>query len=143
MKKAISVLMIAFVSVAIFSGCSKTIPAHSSPTGIMTATEAGVAFSSANCYERSTAGYYNVYGVSGSTAINLNIKSTNLTTGSYHIDSSGTNHSAGIAINGNYKKASTGTISVTTINAGANMIGSFNFTCTDGTVVSGSYMAVF
>ena len=134
MKKILGILLVTGLGL---SSCVKS-STTSSPTGSMTATAAGTSFSSANCYESSTAAYYTITGQATNATISINIKSNNITTGTYTFDSTLTNNIAAYTANGGVaKNAKSGSVTITTINVGASFIGTFNFVCTDGTIVSG------
>ena len=125
------------------AGCTKTSSSTSS-TGSETATVAGAAFSSVACYEQSSGAYYVISAGSGTATIAMNIKSNNLTVGSYSFDNSLVNNFASYSTGASSKNAASGTLNITSITAGVNIIGTFSFTCTDGTAVTnGKFTAVF
>ena len=126
-----------------FSGCTKK-TSTSSSTGVMKATAGGVAFSSTYCYESSTSAYYTITATNGNAAISLNVKSNNITTTTYNFDNTGTNNTAAYTTSaGAVKSAVSGSVTITTITPGVSFVGSFSFTCADGTTVTGgSFTAV-
>ncbi len=140
MKKLLTLPAIALLCLATTTGCKKNNSnSNAATTYSMTATAGGTAFSTSDCLESSNfTSYFFTGQATGGRSITIGIASNNLTTGSYTLDSITTGHFAEYFISsGNYKMSKSGTVTITSIVAGVSIAGTFNFTCTDGTTVTG------
>jgi hypothetical protein len=143
MKKIITPVLAATFCLLSLAGCTKKSSSTSS-TGSETATVAGTAFSSAACYETSAGGaFYMISAGNGSVTIGINIMSSSITAGTYAFDSTGTTNSASYTNGSGTKTAKSGSVTITSVTAGANVVGTFSFTCTDGTAITnGKFTAI-
>jgi len=137
MKKLLAFSSIAMIAMSVFSGCSKS---SSGSSYFMKETIAGKSYSSTYCAAGSSSGYVTIAGSSGTSLtypyVTLTLANYNKTTGTFTLDTTLTGSFA------EYNKdASTVVLaksgSVTITSASPNIVGTFSFTCTDGTVVSG------
>ena len=143
MKKILSIMAIAMIGLFVFAGCSKK---SSSPSYTMKATVGSTAFSANNCIGNINSTLLSVYGynASGTTATfpNITIQMSNYTAiGTFTIDttaifSSLTFQYYPTSALTDVKSSKTGTLTLTSVTSTA-IAGTFSFTCTDGTTVTG------
>ncbi len=140
MKKIFTIAAIALMGLALFSGCSKS---DSTPSYTMKESIGGTSFSSSNCLSASYSGIFTeIYGFEGNSVtptypyIGLFLINYAKTTGTFTIDSTMTSNFAQIVTSATTNKlAKTGTITITSVSP--NIVGTFSFTVTDGTAVTG------
>ena len=141
MKKIFSIAAIALMGLALFSGCSKS--SSSSPSYTMNASIGGSSFSSSNCLAASYSGMFTeIYGFAGNSVtptypyIGLFLLNYAKTTGTFSLDSTMTANFAQIVTSATTNKvAKSGSITITSTSP--NIVGTFSFTTTDGTAVTG------
>ena len=141
MKKILTIAVIAMIGLLTFAGCSKS---SSGSSNTMKATIGSTAFSSNNCIFSINAGLLGIYGYTASGATvsypNISIGINNYTsgsTGTYTISDTSTNIVAGVDSSATSAiVAQTGSIVITS-SSSSSISGTFNFTCTDGTKVTG------
>lgn len=144
-----SILFGAFIGLATLQGCVKKTSSSTYDEGTMTATINGTTVSSKNVHACSC-GSPNSYevNVSGSTInMKIMIKDAGFVAGATSsIDDAFTKARAEYAISSTAatKNAKNGTVTISSLNPGVDVKGTFSFTLTDGTTVTGgSFTAVF
>ena len=149
MKKNLIFVMIAVAVIAAFSGCTKTVTVKAPTTTTtttysMTADIGGTSFSATNCQEGGASNYYLITGNSTTGAqpsivLYITEPSGSALVGTYTIN--GTTMKAyyypNAANTGLYKIAASGTITISSVTPAVSVVGTFHFTCDDGTLISG------
>jgi hypothetical protein len=141
MKKIITLAMALMLGVLFMTGCSKK---SDSPSYSMKATAGGTAISANNASATLAGGSLAIAGINSSggaaTPPYISMTIVNFTgTGTYNIDASGTVASASYFPDSDLshvKISKTGSIVVTS-SSSASVSGTFSFTTTDGTSVTG------
>ncbi len=143
MKKFLSTVFVAIAGIALFSACTRHNIVITDPSsGSMNAIAAGKAITSTNCLGTQGSGVSIITASFGNnTNITFNLKTSILTATTYNVDSSGADNNVEYSPNGVPVLSRSGSMVITNINPGINYTGSFNFTCVDGTVVSGTFTA--
>lgn len=144
MKKNLTILAIAIVGLIAFAGCKKS---SSGTSYSIKATINGTSFSGVNCVAVSNSGFVVIDGYSGSSAtstslpiIELTLTGYNNTTGTFNIDGVTNNAIIDSSLT-SVPSATSGTITITTATS-SEIVGTFNFTCSDGTkVTNGTFTA--
>lgn len=141
MKKIFTIAAIALMGLALFSGCSKS---DSTPSYSMKASLGGTSFNSSNCIAATYPGtsFIEIYGMGGTLTaptfpyVALFLYNYAKTTGTFTIDSTlSTNYAEIVTSATTFKLAKSGTITITSVSP--NIVGTFSFTATDGTAVTG------
>ena len=148
MRQILLIAAVALLGLTIFSGCSTS--GGASPTYSMTATIGSTHMNGTICI---AAQVTTVMGISGSTVtsgvtgtpqIHLSLWNWTGATGSYTLKTggSGNNYAEYVPSSGSLASVSqSGTVTITSISS-TTISGTFNFTCTDGKVISsGSFTA--
>jgi hypothetical protein len=137
MRKHIILAAIAVMSIAAFVGCKKS---SSTPGYSMKATVGTTAYSVSNCFGVKLDSSLTIEGIAGGTttsfpylAVTLSTWSGN--TGTFALDSF-VNFGEYILSDTSAKESKSGTLTITSVSS-TTIAGTFSFTCSDGTVVSG------
>jgi hypothetical protein len=140
MKKILTFTAIIMIGLAAFTGCKKS---SSSTSYTMKATIGGTTTTFNTCVAAASGTLMTISGFNGSgttaTPPYLQVYMSNFTgVGTYNIDATTTTNMGSYYINSTTAKlAQTGTITITSSST-ASIAGTFNFTTTDGTVISGA-----
>ncbi len=139
MKKIFTIAAIAFMGLALFSGCTKS---DSTPSYSMKASIGGASFSTSNCFAASTGTFVEIEGLGGTLTaptypyVTLWLLNYAKTTGTFAIDSTmATNYAQIVTGATSFKIAKSGSITITSVSP--NIVGTFSFTAIDGTAVTG------
>ena len=142
MKKVLGIIAVVVLSTGIFVSCSKS-KSSSSANGSLKATAGGVSVSSNYCFTAESDSTLAIDGFNlNSTAsvfpyITVQIDQWNGAAGTFAFDSTSNNgigyYFASASVT---KTANHGSVTITSVSA-TDVNGTFTFTCTDGTVISG------
>jgi len=142
MKKILTIAAIAMIGLLTFAGCSKK--SSSGPSYYMKATLGSSAYNAGNCIASSNgAGGLTITGLGGSSTsptppyVSVEIVTWSNAAGTFNFDSTMTTNFAQYILSDTTSKISkSGSVIVNTVSSTV-VTGTFTFTCTDGTVVSG------
>lgn len=141
MKHTVRLLLIAFFSILSLASCDK----NNVGAGSITAMVDGSAVATTNCSQTQSGDWCIIKGTNNNNeAFTIYLKTASLAQTTYTLDTNIQNHHASYDDGTQTHNAATGSVTIKSINAGVNVTGSFNFNCTDKTIVTdGLFTALF